>query len=159
MAKLNPENLLDKILLYWQTEDLLRAYQLDASKLLSSDSFKEEFASDEAKNWLQELAKSMAKEGVEKSGHSSSSLAIIRDLKAKHDSFIRNETYKAQVEVIKPALENLQTKREEVDHLVYGMCELIYAFYLQKMTGNKLSDGVESLGQETIKCVQMLLEA
>ena len=69
MAVLDPQSIVDRVLLYWQTEDLLRAYKLDIEKLLNNKAFAEDFAAEETKEWLKDLAAAMESEGVKENGH------------------------------------------------------------------------------------------
>ena len=158
MAFLNPENHLDRILIYWQTEDLLRAYGLEVNKLLESKAFGQELDDNDTKDWLMELAVAMKKEQVQEIGHTSHSLKVIKQLEAAHLIKLDQSDYKTEFEILKPAIKAY--KLQKPIHLgdVYIMVEILYAFYLKKMSGDEISTKIEELGMQAATCLNALID-
>ncbi|MFY0673117.1 MAG: DUF4924 family protein [Bacteroidia bacterium] len=156
MSVLDPQSIVDRVLLYWQTEDLLRAYKLDAEKLLSNKAFAEEFAADDAKEWLIDLAIAMEREGVKENGHTSHSKELIKDLEPKHIDKLKTETYKGIFESLKPAISAYAKQKQTAARPVYILFELLYAFYLKRLSGEEIPPSIEQMGTQAAHCLNEL---
>ncbi len=156
MAVLNPDNIIDRILLYWQTEDLLRAYKLDINKLLSNRAFADEFASDDAKDWLNDLVEAMKNENVVENGHTSHSKKLISELESKHIDKLKTETYRGIFESLKPAISAYSKQKQTAARPVFILFELLYAFYLQRLSGAEMNERIEQLGTQAAHCLNEL---
>lgn len=144
-------------MMYWQTEDLIRAYKFDIDKLLSSKAFEEEFEAAETKDWLRELAESMENEKVKEVGHTSHSKSIIATLEAKHLTKLADGKYNGLFEPLKPAISAYSKQKPGLAKPIFILFELLYAFYLQKLSGAEMAETIENLGNQAAHCLNELV--
>ena len=156
MAVLDPQSIVDRVLLYWQTEDLLRAYKLDIEKLLNNKAFAEDFAVEETKEWLKDLAAAMESEGVKENGHTSHSKELIKELEPVHIDKLKTETYKGIYDSLKPAISAYAKQKQTAARPVYILFELLYAFYLKRLSGEEISPSIEQMGTQAAHCLNEL---
>lgn len=156
MSVLDPQSIVDRVLLYWQTEDLLRAYKFDVEKLLNNKAFAEEFAAEDAKEWLKDLANAMQSEGVKENGHTSHSKALISELEPVHIDKLKTEIYKGLFESLKPAITAYSKQKQTAARPVFILFELLYAFYLQRLSGAEMTETIEQMGTQAAHCLNEL---
>ncbi|MBI1184524.1 DUF4924 family protein [bacterium] len=160
MSTLNPDNLLDRILLYWQTEDLIRAYQFDVNKLVKIDALSQQNTQVDASVWLQDFVARMEDENVKASGHTSHSTPLIDEmLERYHRQNLSDKNFDARTKALKPAINAYNKQRRMVVDDVTALLELTYAYYMQKMAGGEIPEAIENLATEAIEILNELSNA
>ena len=160
MTRLNPENQIDRVIAFWQTEDLLRGHQFDIERLLDSRQFTSEEDRDHSTDWLSEFKNKMQQEDVLAVGHTSDSKEIIVPLQVRHKELLNtNETYQKVFDQIAPAIKRYNTAKQLPVSEVEVMFELLYAFYLKKLANEPMSKEVEHLGTQSGELLNQLIYA
>lgn len=157
MSILNAENTIDRIIGFWQTEDLLRAYQFDISKLSQKQFAQAPSQSENAVAFLEELKEAMEKEDVLEKGHTRHSMMLIDEKEPKHKELLAtNEAYVASFESIKNAVTVYNQQQNMNLGPVAVLFELLYAYYLKMLSGGENSEQVKQMAEHAGACISQL---
>lgn len=157
MSILNAENTIDRIIGFWQTEDLLRAYQFDIDKLTQKQFVQDDSKSDEARSFLEELKEAMENEDVLEKGHTRHSMLLIEEKEAKHLELLKDNTaYRETFEQVQQAV-GAYNKQQNINlGAVAVLFELLYAYYLKKLSGDEESELVAQMANTAAECITLL---
>jgi len=157
MSILNAENTIDRIIGFWQTEDLLRAYQFDIEKLTQKQFVQTDSKTDEARSFLVELKEAMEKEDVLEKGHTRHSMLLIEEKETMHLELLKsNSVYKETFEKVQHAV-GAYNKQQNINlGAVAVLFELLYAYYLKKLSGDEESELVAQMANTAAECINIL---
>ena len=151
MIKLNPENLVDRIIALWQTEDILRANHFNVSAIKQ----KQPSLSATEQEWLQKKADEMRDQGILESGHLQESknwLSAFEDATAEIPSEVAKE--------FETLITTLGQHPGAAEHSspVQTSFEILYGYYLKRIEGKELSQSVEVLARAIGEYLDALLK-
>ncbi|MCB0737540.1 MAG: DUF4924 family protein [Bacteroidetes bacterium] len=140
MIKLNPENLIDRIIAFWQTEDILRANHFNVASLKQ----KQPELSGKEMEWLENMAAQMRDQNVLEKGHISESMSLLA-LFEKANS----ELNEKQIEAYKPLMDTLDQHPESKNHRskVQTAFEILYGYFLKRVDNKTMYPQVEILAR------------
>ena len=156
MSVLNSENTIDRIIGFWQTEDLLRAYRFDVDKIFRKQ-FAEDGRNEEAKAFLIELKSSMEKQDVVEHGHTHHSMELIEEKENKHGELLELDLeYANHFEKIKNPIKAYNQQQPTPMSAVAVLFELLYAYYLKRIAGDELNETVATMAESAGFCLNKL---
>lgn len=157
MSILNAENTIDRIIGFWQTEDLLRAYRFDIDQLSQKQFGQDPDKAEEALGFLKELKEAMEKEEVLEKGHTRHSMVLIDEKEARHNDLLANNTtYAESFNSIKQAVTAYNQQQNTNAGPVAVLFELLYAYYLKRLSGDDKSDQVQQMAEHAGACISQL---
>ena len=137
MIKLNPENLIDRIIALWQTEDILRANQFNVKGLSEK---RPELGKIELE-WLQQKADEMRDEGILESGHLKEANMWLVSFENAEKEIDTN-----QYETLRETLSKHPNFNKHSSHIQTGF-EILYGYYLKRIEGTEFSKSIEVLAR------------
>jgi len=149
--KKKEENIVEYILMMWQCEDLVRAFEFDPFQLDSyvSAQFGEE--SDELKadtrNWYSAILKQMKNEKLLKTGHISDLRELMTELFFLHNTLInisKDNRYIDLFNMTTPHLEEFKKKMDNPNrHPVEAYLHALYGMLLLKLQKKEISPATQ----------------
>lgn len=145
------ENIVEYVLIIWQCEDLVRAFDFDEASLNEYLSAQLQEADPSVKDstlkWYQQLVKQMKSQKLQKSGHIEEVQEILTELFFLHNtllSIIKDKTYINQNERAIPHLEAFKTKMGNPDkHAVEACLEALYGTLLLKIQKKEITEATQ----------------
>ncbi|MBI3142781.1 MAG: DUF4924 family protein [Bacteroidetes bacterium] len=147
---------LEKVFMYWQTEDLLRAYQMDVPRLLEQRVFEHDMDGQDVGGWLENMARCMDSERVMEQGHTHHSTQILTEFDKLHEEMVRDEGYAQEYNRIARVIAGVMQRFPRALGCAWAMCEVVYSYYLMKLGKGQVADELESLCQQVAICLDML---
>ncbi|MEM7161499.1 MAG: DUF4924 family protein [Bacteroidota bacterium] len=149
------ENIVEYILMMWQCEDLVRAFQFDPLQLDNYvlAQFGEE--SDQVKNatrkWYGDLLKEMRTQKLEKSGHIADLKELLTELIFLHNTLLNISKDNRYIDLFKITEPHLKEFKEKMDnpnrHPVEAYLNGLYGLLLLKLQKKEVTKGTqESIG-------------
>lgn len=141
------ENIAEYLLYMWQIEDIIRANNLDISKIETSVIDKYPGLSDaqrkEMTEWYESLIDMMRREGVEKSGHLQLNKNVIIQLAELHQALLKDPRfpdYTAEFYKTLPYIVELRSKAGENKVGEIETCfNALYGMLMMRLSGKEIS--------------------
>lgn len=145
------ENIVEYLLIIWQCEDLVRAFDFDEPTLTEylTSQLKEmdTDAKESTLNWYRDLVKKMKSQKLEKTGHVEEVSEIMTELFFLHNtllSIIKDDIYIKQNEKAVPHLEEFKKKMGNPDkHPIEAYLEALYGMLLLKIQKKEITDATK----------------
>ena len=145
------ENIVEYLLIIWQCEDLVRAFDFDDSALQEYLSSQLADVDSEVRastlSWYSELVKQMKSQKIQKTGHVEEVGEIMTELFFLHNtllSIIKDDYYIKQHEKAIPHLEEFKKKMGNPDkHPVEACLEALYGMLLLKIQKKEITDATK----------------
>ena len=144
-------NIIEYVLFMWQTEDMVRGFQLDfeiIKKNISKDFNGVEEDLDSLLKWYEELIKKLKIQGKTENGHLNEVNEIINELNYLHATLINlmqdpkyTELYKSALPYINDFREKSEKSNENDIHLCLNA---IYAKLILKLKGTEITEETEN---------------
>lgn len=148
-AKKN-ENIAEYILLMWQTEDLVRAYNFDINKIrdtVISSNIKNPEEKKDAVAWYEDIIQKMIFHNIRERGHLPENNESLMELSYVHNllmNAINDVKYKQIFERALPDINEYQkVSRSEGINIIEACFNALYTKWMLKLKGEKLSDSTE----------------
>ena len=141
------ENIIEYLLIIWQCEDLVRAFDFDevalneylTSQLTEAD----EKTRESTLSWYMQLVKQMKSQKLKKTGHVEEVSEIMTELFFLHNtllSIIKDDIYVKQFEKASPHLDEFKKKMGNPDkHPVEACLEALYGMLLLKIQKKEIT--------------------
>ena len=141
------ENIVEYILMMWQCEDLVRAFEFDPLKLdeYISLQFGDESPKikEETREWYLALLRQMKNEKLVKSGHTSELRELLTELIFLHNTLInitKNSRYIDLYNLTLPHLEEFKSKMDNPNkHPIEAYLQALYGMLLLKLQKKEIS--------------------
>lgn len=147
MVQLNPDSTIDRIIAFWQTEDLLRAHQFNVDEIVKQHA-KDPKQQAEVSSWMQSFADQMRDEDILQKGHVSDSLKLIEVFEKTHENcLVHDPDYKSEFEEFEPVLKKYQDSLGENMSPARSLFEVFYAFYLKSLDSDSMNEQFKEIGQ------------
>lgn len=145
--ELRKNNIAEYLLYMWQVEDLIRANDFDADRLVAASHYdlKDESLRKSLHDWYEDLAVMMKNEGVRKSGHLQINANILILMSDLHDRIMKSggcDRYKELYYNALPMIVAYRAKSDNPDKSELESCfEFMYGVWMLKLQGKTLSEG------------------
>lgn len=146
------KNIAEYIIYLWQTEELIRSYDLDITRIKASIV---EFLPIEEQeklaviDWYAKLIDAMKQEGVHERGHLHESKAIIDELNALHHLLLDVMKDVEYTKLISQAMEKIDTFRQMATDKHFSVVEVflnaLYGFLLLRLNNKPVDDEMKKL--------------
>ena len=168
--QIKEKNIAEYVLYMWQTEDLIRGFNLDIDlieKNIVVQLAKSEDDLDNIKNWYFQLIKDLRIQGKTKKGHCNNVDEILVEINYLHNTLINlmqdskySDIYKNALPYIEEFRKHSQEKEISDIHLCFNA---LYGKLILKLKGNTISEDTEKafshfrnvLGHLSVKYKQM----
>lgn len=139
------ENIAEYILYLYQVEDLIRAFQLNVTKIenqLVSQYQVDEETRQKIADWYKNLVVMMDKEGIKEKGHFQFLINLINELNEFHIKLMKhgvNKEYLVEFQSISGLITELNLKSNSVKNDLQTSLDAIYGFLLLKMQQKEIT--------------------
>ena len=147
--QIKENNIAEYVLYMWQTEDLLRGFDLDID-LVEKNIFKQmpEDQKQATRNWYNQIIKDLKIQGKKEKGHSNSINEILIELNYLHSTLINlmqdpkySDIYKAAL----PHIEDFRKLSSEPETNAIQLCfNALYGKLILKLKGESISEDSEA---------------
>lgn len=145
------ENIVEFILMMWQCEDLVRAFEFDPLKLdeyISAQFGREtEVLREASRNWYSDLLKQMKDQRLVKSGHISDITELMTELMFLHNTLINISKDNRYIDLFEMTLPHLEEFKKKMDnpnrHPVDAYLQGLYGMLLLKLQKKEISPGTQ----------------
>lgn len=159
------ENIAEYLLYMWQTEDIIRACDLDIDKIqqnLIEPAHLSEEEKKEAHDWYESLIMMMKSEGVQKEGHLQINKNVITDLTDLHLRLLndpKEAAYLATYYKTLPFIVELRAKSNRKDIPELETCfTAVYGYLLLKLQKKEISKETQAAINRIIRFLRLLSE-
>lgn len=159
------ENIAEYLLYMWQTEDIIRACDLDIDKIqqnLIEPAHLSEEEKKEAHDWYEGLIMMMKSEGVQKEGHLQINKNVITDLTDLHLRLLndpKEAAYLATYYKTLPFIVELRAKSNRKDIPELETCfTAVYGYLLLKLQKKEISKETQAAINRIIRFLRLLSE-
>jgi hypothetical protein len=157
------DNIVEYLLYMWQTEDILRAYQLDINiiehQLITPQNLSEE-ARKTQRDWYERLIAMMQQEGIQEKGHLQINKDIVTELTDIHSRLLKNPEETTYIELYYKTLPHivaLRAKSEQKDISEIETCvTALYGFLLLKLQKREISIDTQLAISQITKMLALL---
>ncbi|MCC8113748.1 MAG: DUF4924 family protein [Bacteroidales bacterium] len=157
------ENVAEYILYMWQIEDLIRANDLDISKIEANIIDKSNLDPAQRKQmveWYESLIDMMRREGVEKSGHLQINKNMVGQLVALHDALLKDPRfpqYTAEFYKTLPYIVELRSKAGDAKAGEIETCfNALYGMLMLRLQGKEISPDTQTAIAQIARFIAIL---
>ncbi len=159
------EHIAEYLLYMWQTEDILRAYNLDIDKIqqnLIDPAHLSEEEKKEMRDWYEGLIMMMKSEGVQKEGHLQINKNVLIELTDLHLRLLndpKEAPYITTYYKTLPLIVELKAKSNQNDISELEMCFVaVYGYLLLKLQKKEISQETQAAMEQIIRFLRLLSE-